>query len=332
MWFELVPTLVFNAALLCYLFVFYSSAAYILLFSVADAKEKAAQNIPLAVPQIFNAHAIRDASEKGWVAVFFICLFVFIPLSFAVVDRFVKNKWLTHTLFWTGIIFLDGAVAYKVTQAIYEVNYERGNVNVQWRTGMAFTDTNFYLVFVFGTMGLLMFKFAFKKLMQMFEDRNPDILTQRSHLIIKHLRTEIGINAEKINVLKDEVAAFDKTAIQHKADIKNAQQGLAILPQSLNYDTQKKRGQLIADAETIDKIASIYTMHIQSDNLRISVDALKDRINIFLEGWNDFLYQEYAIPKATIKTAQAAEMAIAWQTEKLQTNRIDKRVKFSTGE
>jgi hypothetical protein len=330
-WYELIPTGIFNVALLCYLFVFYSSAAYILLFSVADAKEAEAQNMPIAVPQIFNAHAISKAAEKGWVAVLFICLFVFIPLSFAMADRFIKNKWVYLALFWFGIIFLDGAVAYKVTESIYEVNYARGNVNVPWQTGMAFTDTNFYLVFVFGALGLLMFKFALKKLMQLFEDRNPDILTQRNQLLIKHLREEMNANTDKIMGLKEDVAALDKVVIQHNADIKHIQQEQANLPVILNHDLQKKRSQLINDLGTIDKIASIYSIHIQSDNLLISVDALKDRINIFLEGWNDFLYQEYAIPKATLKTAQATEIAVAWQNEKLHTNKVDKRVKFNTG-
>jgi hypothetical protein len=331
-WYELIPTCIFNAALLCYLFVFYSSAAYILLFSVADAKEAAAQNIPVAEAQIFHAHAISKAAEKGWFAVLFICLFVFIPLSFAMADRFIKSKWITISLFWFGIIFLDGAVAYKVTEAIYEVNYSRGNVNTHWRAVMAFTDTNFYLVFVFGALGLLMFKFALKKLLQLFEDRNPDLLAQQNQLLMNQLRVEMDRNNEKLKLLNEGVVTLEKSVIQDRAQIKHIQQELNSLPVTLNQDLQKKRSKLIADLETIDKIASIYTIHIESDNLPISVDALKDRINIFLEGWNDFLYQEYAIPKATLKTAQATEIAMAWQSEKLHTNEIDKRVKFNTHE
>ncbi|WP_184548331.1 phospholipase D-like domain-containing protein [Mucilaginibacter sp. FT3.2] len=331
-WYELIPTAIFNVALLSYLFVFYSSAAYILLFSVGDAKEAEAQNIPIAVPQIFNAHAISKAVEKGWVAFVFICLFVFIPLSFAMADRFIKTKWVNHLIFWTGIIFLDGAVAYKVTQSIYEVNYARGNVNTPWIWNIAFSDTNFYLVFVFGALGLLMFKFALKKLMQLFEDRDPDILTQKNQMLVKQLRADLEVNLAKIMTLKEEISMVDKQVIRLKSDIKLLIQELANLPLRLADELQRKQSKLITDLETIDKIASIYVMHIQSDNLPISVDALKDRINVFLEGWNDFLYQEYAIPKANSKTAQATEIAIAWQKEKLYTDRVDKRVKFNTGE
>jgi hypothetical protein len=331
-WFDFIPVSVVNLALFVYLFLFYSSAAYILLFSVADAKEAEAQGVPIAAAQVFNLEAISKALHKSGTAPYFIILFVIIPLAAAIIDRFVSGKWVGVLSFLGGIVILDGAVAFKVTQAVYEVNYARGNVNVPWSTGMAFSDTNFYLVFVFGAFGLLLFKLAFKKLMQIFEDRNPDILTQRNRLLIKHLCEEIDINTGKIMVLKDDSATLEKNIIQLKGDVKQASYELEDLSVLLNKDTEKRRSQLMADTKTIDQVAAIYTLHIQSDNLPISVDALKDRINIFLEGWNDCLYNEYAVPKAMRKTAEAAEVAVAWQGDKLNANKIDKRVKTNAGE
>jgi len=331
-WFDFIPTAIFNLALLVYLIVFYSSAAYILLFSVADAKEAEAQGMPIAAAQIFNPDAMGKALHKSGTAPLFIFLFVIIPLAFAVIDRFLTNKWAIIAGFIFGIILLDGAVAFKVTQAVYEVNFARGNVTEAWRNGMAFTDTNFYLVFVFGAFGLFLFKLAFKKLMGIFEERNPDISMQRSQLIISHLREEINLNTEKIMQLKEDVSALEKKIIQFKADIKRSENELAGLPVILNQNLQKKKSQLITDNNIIDQIAAIYTVHIQSDNLPISVDALKDRINVFLEGWNDFLFNEYAIAKASLKTSEAAGVALAWQNEKLNLNKLDKRVKLNTGE
>lgn len=328
-WFEFIPTMIFNSALLIYLFFFYSSAAYILLFSVADARVAEAQGVPIAAAQIFDPEAVSKALHKSGTAPYFIFLFVFIPLAFAVIDRFVTGKWVTIISFVFGIILLDGAVAFKVTQAVYEVNYTRGNTNQPWHTSLAFTDTNFYLVFVFGAFGLLLFKLAFKKFMRIFEDRDPDIATQRNQLLIKQLRSEIAARTNEIQSLKEESGTLEKIIIELKADIRLISQQLAALAQALNQNLQKKRSQLIADAKTIDEVAAIYTQHIQSDNLPISVDALKDRINVFLEGWNDFLYEEYAVVKAHLKTSEAAEMANAWQSEKISTNKIDKRVKVS---
>ncbi len=325
-WFEFIPTAIFNAALLFYLFLFYSSAAYILLFSVADAKAAEAQGVPIAAAQIFNQDAMNKALHKAGTAPYFIFLFVFIPLAFAVIDRFVTGKWVTVFSFVFGIVLLDGAVAFKVTQAVYEVNYARGNTNESWHIGMAFTDTNFYLVFVFGAFGLLLFKLAFKKLMQIFEDRDPDIATQRNGVLIKQLRQEIAENTDKILVLKEETSTLEKAVIQLRADIKLTSQELAALPSALNQNLQRKRSSMLADSKTIDEVAAIYTQHIQSDNLPISINALKDRINVFLEGWDDFLHQQYSVALATLKAGQASEIAGAWQNDKIDNHKISKRV------
>jgi len=326
-WFDFIPTAIFNAALLVYLFFFYSSAAYILLFSVADAKAAEAQGMPIASAQIFNPEAVTKALHKSGTAPYFIFLFVFIPLAFAVMDRFVTGRWVGPFSFIFGIFVLDSAVAFKVTQAVYDVNYSRGNVNEPWHASMAFTDTNFYLVFVFGAAGLFLFKYAFKKLMHIFEDRDPDIATQRNQLLIKQLRGEINENADKIMGLKEEAATLEKAIIQLKADIKLIAQDLATLPLALNQNLQKKRSMILADYKMIDEVAAIYSQHIQSDNLPISINALKDRINVFLEGWDDFLHQQYAVVLATLKASQAAETANVWQNEKINTNKVDKRVK-----
>jgi hypothetical protein len=328
-WFDFIPTAIFNAALLVYLFFFYSSAAYILLFSVADAKAAEAQGISIAEAQIFNPDAVAKALHKSGSAPYFIFLFVFIPLAFAIMDRFVNARWVGPFSFIFGIFVLDSAVAFKVTQAVYDVNYSRGNVNVPWRASMAFTDTNFYLVFVFGAAGLFLFKYAFKKLMEFFEDRDPDIAAQRSQLLIKQLRAEVAGHEQQILALKEEAATLEKNIIQLKAEVKSLALELATLPSTLNQQLQKIHSQLITDSKMIDEVAAIYAQHIQSDNLPISVDALKDRINIFLEGWNDFLYEEFAVAKAKLKTREAADMATTWQGGKINTNKIDKRIKIN---
>ncbi|RAJ83153.1 phospholipase D-like protein [Chitinophaga dinghuensis] len=330
-WFEFIPVVFFNIALFSYSLIFYSSAAYILLFGVEDAKLQQAQNIPTAPAQVFNPEALSLAMNKTGTAAIFIFLFVCIPLAFASVDHFVKpqHKKLVAILgFVFGILVLDGAIAYKVAQAVHEMNYAQGNVNVPWSANMVLSDTNFYLVFVFGAFGLVLFKLAFKKLINIFEERNPDIIAQRNQLRIKHLSEEMILNSGKIMQLEASMMLIEKDILQLKAGVQQTDIELRELPVRLNQELQKKRVQLLRDVESIDRIAAIYTMHIQSDNLPISIDALKDRINVFLEGWNDFLHKEYAIAKATNKTTQAAEVAARWQQENIHVRKIDKRVKI----
>jgi len=328
--FEFIPTVIFNIGLLVYLMIFYSSAAYILLFSVADAKEAELKGLPVNQIQIFNPDAINKALLKSGTAPYFIFLFVFIPLSFALLEKFTKTSiWIKILSFLLGVCVVDIAIAYKVTEAIYNVEFLKGNVNIPWSPSIAFKDVNFYLVFIFGAFGLLLFKFAFDKLMLIFEERNPDIATRKNNLFIKHLLESIGINKSKIVEIKTSISEIEKTIIQHKSSIELIENELKNLPLQLSHNLQKAKSQLISDVSTIDHITEIYKTHVENDNLPISIDSLKDRINIFLEGWNDFLHKEYSIIKATSKTTQATDVAFAWQSEKLSANKIDKRVKIN---
>ena len=80
--------------------------------------------------------------------------------------------------------------------------------------------------------------------------------------------------------------------------------------------------------QVIDATTMIYKSHIENDNIPVSVDALKDRINVFLEGWSDYLHQEYSIAKASEKSSSAIEAALLWEAEKLNRGSIDSRVKI----
>ncbi|RXK85715.1 phospholipase D-like domain-containing protein [Filimonas effusa] len=330
-WFEFIPTMLFGIVLVFYIFLFYSSGAYILLFSAQDAAEQQLQNIPVAATQIFDSKALHKAFERGGTTPMFILAFPLLLIILSVIDQYARSRWskLGKAALTVLILFADAVIAYQVTQTIYEINYSRGTVNVPWKFQMVFADPHFYLVFVFGAAGLFLFKVVFKKFISIFEERNPDNITLSNRLAVKHLQEELNSNLEKIAILKEEVAVLEKHSIQLKAEIKHIDLELSNLPQSLNQDLQKRKQQLIQASATIDRIAAIYTTRVQSDNIRISLDALKDRINIFLEGWNDLLFQEYAVSKASLKASQAAQVATEWQDEKLASNVIDKRVKIN---
>lgn len=327
--FELIPTAIFGAGLLLYLFLFYSSAAYILLFSVEDAKADTDKGIPFAPPEVFNPHAISKAIEKGGIAITFIFLFVFIPISFAIIGKFIKSKVVAPILsFLCGIAIVDSAIAYKVSEAIYNVKYATGDVDKPWQFTMAFKDVNFYLVFILGAFGLLLFKFVFDKFISIFEERNPDIEAQKNELLIQHLTEEIDSQKLKLSDYKMEIEDINKTIIQLKAELAVTTQEAEHLPILLSNQLKGKKAELIINEQMTERVTEIYITHVQNDNLPISVDSLKDRINVFLEGWNDYLHNEYSISKATQKSAQAIDTAVLWQTNKLNAKEIDQRVKI----
>lgn len=326
-WYEFIPVVLANLLLFSYIIIFYSSAAYILLFSVSDAKEAMQNGTTLLEPEIFNSDALKLAFAKPGSAILFIFLFVSIPICCSLIKLFTSKEWVILIMFVVGVIFVDGAIAYKVSAAIHQMKYLSGDETKLWEFSMAFKDPNFYLVFLLGGFGLFMLKFAFEKLMLIFADRNPDVAKLQNDLLIKHYREDIIVEEAKILHLRTEVQAIEHSNIELSTQLEIMEALLSSLPLKLNRLQEIKKTDLIAGKQHIRDAATIYNSHVLNDKLPISVDSLNDRINIFLEGWNDYLHEEYAIVKATEKSRSAFETAVSWQMEKLRLSQIDKRVK-----
>lgn len=327
-WYEFIPVMFANLCLLLYLFIFYSSACYILLFAVEDSKAaKEAGLVPVPM-EIFNPKALSLTIEKGGSGILFIFLFVSIPLFCALIKLFTKKQWVIIPMFLFGIILVDTAIAYKVSSAIYQMKYLTGDVSEIWRLDMAYKDPNFYLVFLLGAFGLIILKFAFEKLMSIFEERNPDIVTLKNDLLISQMQESIKLEEEKTILLKDEIYSIARVNISLDAEFKLTEILLTSIPSKLNLLKELKKTDLITGKQHIRDIATIYKSHVENDQLPISIDALRDRINIFLEGWNDYLHEHYSIPIAMEKSREAFDTAMDWQNEKMSGSQIDQRIKI----
>ncbi|KEQ31785.1 hypothetical protein N180_12000 [Pedobacter antarcticus 4BY] len=327
-WYEFIPVLIANICLITYLFIFYSSACYILLFAVEDsraAREAGLDSLPM---EIFNPQALSLTLEKGGSGFIFILLFVSIPLFCALLKLFTKKAWVIFVMFIIGVFLIDTAIAYKVSAAIYQMKYDAGDINEVWQFEKAFTDPNFYLVFLLGGFGLVMLKFAFEKLISIFDERNPDVATLKNSLLITQMSEDVRQEEDKSLAVKEEIYTVEGLNLGLEAQYKITETELESTPNKLNMLKEIKKTDLITGKQHIRDISTIYKSHVENDHLPISIDALNDRINIFLEGWNDYLHEEYAIIKATDKSKEAFGTAINWQNDKTKLSQIDKRVKL----
>jgi hypothetical protein len=328
-WFEAGITSFIGIGLFLYLVMFYSSAAYILLFSEADAILASKNSADTVPPQVYESKAFSKGQEHGAGAIIFMLFFVLIPITFSVLSRIMENKklanWLTYTV---GIAVIDTAIAIKVSQAIVNVKNQQDLKITNWSVTDVFTDVNFYLVFVLGAFGLIAFKFCFEKISKMIDERNPDVATQRNKLFVNQKRDEITAIEEGIFLKKSELEEIEKENILKKSQISSFENELSNIPLKKALQIENKRNDLSNKLQVIDATTMIYKSHIENDNIPVSVDALKDRINVFLEGWSDYLHQEYSIVKASEKSSSAIEAALLWEAEKLNRGSIDSRVKI----
>lgn len=214
-------------------------------------------------------------------------------------------------------------IAYKVSDSITQVNKLKGVTegNDKW-----YSDTNFFLVFILGTGGLLLFSSLYKKLISIIQERNPNLHFEKNQIHIKQQKIIIKDNESKIQDLNLEITKLENESICYSKDIEIKKSELEILPISKAYQNQTKKVDLGIKIQKINSITEIFKTHVENDNVPISTSALKDRINVFLEGWNDYLHQEYAISKASDKSKQAIEVANSWEkikfSEKIEQNII----------
>jgi hypothetical protein len=327
-WFEIIPFSILFFGVLGYLIVFYSSAAYILIFSEADAKSAELNGAQILTPDIFNPDAINLALDKGFGGIAIVFLFVFIPLSLSLIEIFltgVKKGW---GLFWSIllIILVDVFIAFRVAKSIHEIKYLSGQINEPWEGMNAFSDVNFYLVFILGALGLLMFKLIYKKISSYFEARNPDLDKQQKKKIVEHHKEEIEKLNANIKECKDRVIEKESQIIyqENEGTLLSTVKGL--IPSQKAIAIEKLENEINLKVQNIKSITAIYISHIENDKLPISIDSINDRINIYLEGWTNYLHEVYAIRKATEMAQNAHEEAKKWKEDKIQKKLIDFRI------
>jgi len=326
-WMELITTIIFAVGLFIYLQIFYASAAYILLYSEEDASNALQTGEPISL-QVFNPNAFSKAWAHGGVAFLFVCLFVLIPLIFACLERIMRQKITAKILtYGLGLVLIDTFIAIKISKSISTIKSQTELKPVKWTLLDVVTDINFYLVFVLGAFGILLFKFCFEKLNTMADERNPDVAEQKNKIFIKNQREDIEKYKSDMAEVISEIESKEQEAIQKKAQIELAESDLQNLPLKKTTQVENRKNDLANKLQVIEASTDIYKSHVENDNIPVSIDALKDRINVFLEGWNDFLHQEYSISKASEKSAHATEMALNWEYKKINKNSIDMRVK-----
>jgi hypothetical protein len=329
-WFEFIPTFSFFLGILGYLILFYSSAAYILIFSEADAKTAQFNGTlaSLPPPEVFNPDAMPLALEKGFGGIAMVFLFVFIPLTLSIVDNFLTGmkNWLSTLIAFILIIIVDGFIAYKVAASIHQIELLTGKTIEPWTWTNAFTNVNFYLVFVLGALGLLMFKLIYKKLISLFSERNPDLEKQKKKTESK----QYLIDTEDLNTLikesKNKIMEKESQILFHENESVNLTAIKENLPSIKVSTIEKIDLELNLKIQNIKSITAIYNSHIENDKLPISIDSINDRINIYLEGWSNYLHDIYSISKATTMAQSALEEAKKWKEDRIQKKLIDFRI------
>lgn len=318
-WLVQVPVYLGLFLVTVYVFLFYSSAVYILMFSEQEAKKNTLLKIPVEEISIYYSKAIPKAFEEGWFALLIILLApAFLICGIVFIKKIKAKEWVKHAVKVFCLVVIDGFTALAVTKAIHENNYLAGLEKEHFQAGNVFKDTNFYLVFIFGMLSLLVFDLIISYVMKNLQSRDETYQKAQQILMINNLSSEIAGLQSTINELETQVTN-KRAQIEHNLiRIAEHEKDIDVLPtqtkRKINY-LQNETNNQINNLENIVKIAY---QKIENELFSFSTHFMKDRINVFLQGWNNFIYSYYSKNLSEQKVKTAKEFSAIWLDEHLK--------------
>ncbi|HRH49809.1 MAG TPA: phospholipase D-like domain-containing protein [Panacibacter sp.] len=316
-WYVEIPTYLALLGVFFYILLFYSSAAYILMFSERNAKAAKLLGQPVEQLGIYYSKAIPNAWQSSW---FEVSLILFVPVFLICGIIYLKKietsryfpKWLIKLL---GLFFIDGFTAIAVTKSIHENNYLAGLEAEHFKISNIFSEMNFYLVFIFGMLSLLIFDLIISYILKNLENKNEVYQKAKSRLFINQLNSEISTitkqNLELSAMLTNKKALIDSNLYRVSIIEKDIQLQPGFTSRKLNLLDNETASQII----NLENIVKIAYNKIDNELFSFSTHFMKDRINIFLQGWNNFIYSYYSKSISEEKVRLAKEMSNNWFNE-----------------
>jgi len=315
-----------------YIFVFYSSVAYIFIFSKEEINEMMLMGAAnTESPEVFNPHAISKIGKKGVGGILFLFLFVAIPLALGMYKVFkdlfeIEQKtgaqqqtiWqkakaaFVDNLGIILIIVVDIFIAYKVSKNINDIELLTNKTDQRLSLSTVLFDSNFWLVFILGALGVFLFGFFFEKLLNQINERNLSFQQQKNKYTVGIHQSEINEYQEQINKIQLENDALQTELFTLQVTKEEKIAKVQHLPIQQNERVGALQHQLLTFKERISNIGQIYKSQIDNDKLPISKAEMANRVNIYMEGWSKYLYEVYAILKAEAKTREAVSECETW--------------------
>ena len=318
-----IPNLIFLFLVSVYCVIFYSSAAYILIYSQDDAKEAKLNGIITGSPEIFDGNAIFKAHEKGLVSLLFIILVPIFIMGLIFVINKVTVKWQRYFYLTMAIIFIDGFTAYKVAESVHNIEYIKGQTDIVWKFSMVLTNTDFYLILVFGLLALLTFELLLSHIFKVLDNRNQDMKYQKSRLEVEQFK-------EKSAAIQDEL-----NEVNHQINLKLAELGIQkgnidALEKKISegeVEMEQKKHSIVSTREhqklVFENITNINLTKIENENFTFSTVYVNDRVSVFMRGWKDFLYEQFAVKIAVTKSREADEQVKLWKLNNLKASALN---------
>lgn len=295
-WYDLIPKIILGIGLGALVYLFYSSAMYIMLYTGSDFQEALFNGSIPETPTFFDSGAISKAIEKGGTAVLFVCLIPIFLYFFAFLKRFTKNwkKWQELALTGIVVLFIDGVIAFIVADTIHYSKFLNNEVQSQSITFKeAIVDLNFLSVLICGVTTLIALKAVVTSIWKDLDAQNKNHVANELKVQVEKINGQIEHCGEIVNQGQIELIELKKEleilkTNQNQAQIKLKEEKNQLDSKLGNLTTSKEK-----EVAHLTQLADLYTARVENENLLFNTNFLDQRINAFIEGWDEFLYDFY---------------------------------------
>lgn len=302
--------LIMLAALTAYLYYFYSSVMYTILYGAQDAM-KAANAEEGYVAEVFNSNAISLARKRGLIVFLFISLFPVIPLVIGLIVYLRKKIWF-RVLFWMGALIFDMLLAFFIARNAYSVQFQSGAVKGEWGLVKALEEPDFYLVLALGFFAYVLWGELVGIVWKLFDASNSVEHRKAQKERIKQKKNQIEGIDQEIAAIMAEVNTIKKNIEDINAQIAICERDSNLLEHEMEQERVSLEQQRIDQTQQIKNQKDKILAYLNRDRVPISFSSLRDRINTFLSGWDQWLYKQYAVEKANTLVQEVHEVVSKW--------------------
>jgi hypothetical protein len=273
--------------LFIYLFIFYSSAIYNLLY-VAKEADRASQlgfTTSISSVEFFNSQALSKILASNFSNILFCFIGVLIPLGLSITKVFNKNKVVIFILSWIlAVVVVDFFVALSISKTISKVESIRSGSQDLWVFSSSFQDLEFWKVFIFGAIPLIMFKLNAELIYSKWRTSQPDLMEKQECI---QLDEDIYKLNHLVESLSNKIADNnnDINAKELRLNKLNGEEHSKLVLVETHFLNLKSR---------VTEITSNFIADIESGNITSLKDVISARIAAFKQGFVNYITSYYA--------------------------------------
>ncbi|MDR6845808.1 hypothetical protein J2W95_002518 [Flavobacterium granuli] len=215
-----------------YLSLFFASAMYKMFFEGNIIRNSLEAGINPGLPQLVDANAIlKIFNQQGALFGIIASIFFLFPVLLSNIKLFgSEKKKVNNLLFWVGLLVFDIVVAAMVAFNTDEINSLLKGKEPQLKIWEVVGHGEFWLMFVFGMMPLIITHFAIDYITNAYKNSHRNIVDGEKNRKIQFLDEEmLDLNAEKeslTNKVKekdDSISENNKKILNLETEINNSQ-------------------------------------------------------------------------------------------------------------